>query len=117
MAWPEPHFRGFGMQYAVWATKFALLSGDVSELSNANGEAVFTSLTIVGMNQMAVYLHFICDNAVSSLWSLDRSPILESFSIPYFKMPLLINDTAVPSLALTFVGNYSTVVKEGDLFK
>lgn len=85
VSWPEPHFKGFGVQYDVWATKFALLSGDISEPSDDKGVARFKTLTFVGANFRGVFLHFICDNAVSELWDFDKSPILDTFSIPYIK--------------------------------
>lgn len=73
-------------------------------------------MRVLGMNSFAVYLHFICDNAVSVSWDMFRSPLLESFSIPFFKMPVMFDDAKVPVAEVSFVGNYSTVVEEGSAF-
>jgi len=69
LVWPEPQFRKQGVDYNVFASKYAQLSGEISEPSDSNGLAVFTRLTVVGSTMTSFYLFMICDNSISKLWS------------------------------------------------
>lgn len=45
-SWPEPQFSGTMTPNLIDAGKFAWLEGDVSEVSNANGTAIFKNLSV-----------------------------------------------------------------------
>lgn len=56
------------INYLIESPKFALLSGDISEVSDADGIALFKNLTIEFMTTPAVYIYLSCDNVVSIIW-------------------------------------------------
>lgn len=94
-SWPSPTIDkySYDVNYLIESPKFALLSGDVSELSDANGIAVFKNLTIEFMTNPAVYIYFSCDNLRTKIW--ERKDITDyiSLSIPKLVYPLNFLDT------------------------
>jgi hypothetical protein len=67
-SWPDPTIGSLGSEYNVYASKFALLTGDISDPSDENGLAYFRNLTVVGSNFHSFYLFLSVDNVVIRLW-------------------------------------------------
>jgi len=70
-SWPEPRMFGKAFDYKMNAGKYAYLSGDVSEPSDENGIAKFTSLEIAGATSDNVYLFFTCDALATAFWGTE----------------------------------------------
>jgi hypothetical protein len=64
---------GKAFEYKIDAGKFAWLNGDLSDPSDENGIAKFSSLEIIGATSDNVYLFFTCDALATAFWGTQLS--------------------------------------------
>ena len=112
-SWVEPRFINFeGMKNSPTNNKYYELENYLSEPSDENGVANFTSLTIIGSAERLAYIHFYCEGK-TALWTdrFDKS----SYSIvlpPRALFPVVLNATA---FEVEIVDDYDDfTVKEGE---
>ena len=82
VSWPDPRLDSMNEAPFIDAIKFAYLKGDVSEDSDLNGIARFKNLTVIGSSYNYTFVYFVCENAVSTLWSNKLTYVLKEMYIP-----------------------------------
>lgn len=73
-SWIEPRYGdSTGVPGMIDGRKHFVLSGDVSEISNINGTATFSNLTVIGATFELAYLLFSVDGVVTA-WTTQYNP-------------------------------------------
>ena len=73
-SWIEPRYGdSTGVPGMIDGRKHFVLSGDVSEVSNINGTATFSNLTVIGATFELAYLLFSVDGVVAA-WTTQYNP-------------------------------------------
>jgi len=105
---------GNAADFLIEANKFAWLTGEVSTVSDEDGIAKFTNLSVLGSTADNFYIFFTCDALHTIFFGTQLTKAEAMFDLPKFQPPIFLEKTVY---SLNFKTMPSKQVVEGENFQ